>query len=455
MRLGPASIFLYAQGGNKFSWVPKLDIYTEVGNLKVLVIGRGGREHAICWKMSESPKVEQVFAAPGNPGMEDVAELIAIQENDQGQLVQFALDNKIELTVIGPEVPLLEGLADRFEEAGLAVFGPKKAAAEIEGSKSFAKELMQKYDIPTAEYAVFSEYEKAKAYIEEKGAPIVLKADGLAAGKGVIVAMTKEEALTGIEELLLHEKFGQASATVVIEEFLEGEEFSLMALVNGENVIPLEIAQDHKRAFDGDKGPNTGGMGAYSPVPHIGEATVQNAVENVLKPAAKALVQEGRSFSGILYAGLIKTEAGPKVIEFNARFGDPETQVILPRMKSDLAEVMLAVLNGEKPEIEWDKQAMIGIVAASKGYPEAYEKGAVLHGLQEISEEVAVFHAGTDKNSSGEYVTNGGRVLLAGAKAETLKAAQEKVYKELEKLQCDGIFYRKDIGYKAIVRALS
>lgn len=423
--------------------------------MKVLVVGRGGREHAICWKMNESTSVEKVFAAPGNPGMEDSAQLVNIQENDQEKLVQFALENEIGLTVIGPEVPLLEGLADRLEEAGLKVFGPKKAAAEIEGSKSFAKELMQKYDIPTAEYAVFSEYEAAKSYIEEKGAPIVLKADGLAAGKGVIVAMTLDEALAGIEELLLNEKFGEASATVVIEEFLEGEEFSLMAFVNGENVVPLEIAQDHKRAFDGDKGPNTGGMGAYSPVPHIGEETVETAVERILEPAAKAMVQEGRSFSGILYAGLIKTEAGPKVIEFNARFGDPETQVILPRMKSDLAEVMLAVLKGEKPEIQWVDQAMVGVVAASAGYPESYEKGAVLNGLQEISKEVAVFHAGTDKNSSGEYVTNGGRVLLAGAKAASLKDAQEKVYRELEKLQCEGVFYRKDIANKAISHVLS
>ncbi|WHY62165.1 phosphoribosylamine--glycine ligase [Cytobacillus firmus] len=422
--------------------------------MKVLVIGRGGREHAICWKMNQSPSVEQVFAAPGNPGMEDSAQLAAIQENDQEKLVQFAQENEIDLTVIGPEVPLLEGLADRFEKAGLKAFGPKKAAAEIEGSKSFAKELMKKYAIPTAEYGVFSNYEEAKAYIEAKGAPIVLKADGLAAGKGVIVAMTMQEALSGIEELLLNEKFGQASSTVVIEEFLEGEEFSLMAFVNGETVVPLEIAQDHKRAFDGDQGPNTGGMGAYSPVPHIGDETIAKAVEQVLKPAAKAMVQEGRSFTGILYAGLIKTAAGPKVIEFNARFGDPETQVILPRMNSDLAEVMLAVLNGEQPEIKWSEEAIVGVVAASKGYPEAYEKGAVLYGLHSLK-DVLVFHAGTDRNSSGEYVTNGGRVLLAGARASTLKEAQQRVYFEMENLQCEGVFYRKDIADKAIAHVLS
>ncbi len=353
--------------------------------MKVLVIGRGGREHAICTKFSESPKVEKVFVAPGNAGMIDVAELVAIEEGDHGKLIDFALTNGIDLTFIGPEVPLLAGLSDRFEEAGLKVFGPKQKAAEIEGSKSFAKDLMKKYQIPTAEYEVFSNYEEAKAYIEEKGAPIVIKADGLAAGKGVTVAMTLEEALDSIKEMLLDEKFGQASSTVVIEEFLAGEEFSLMAFVNGETVIPLEIAQDHKRAYDGDQGPNTGGMGAYSPVPHIGEETVNIAIETVLKPTAKAMIQEGRTFTGILYAGLIKTDKGPKVIEFNARFGDPETQVILPRMKSDLVDVIEAVLNGEKPEIEWHDEAMLGVVVASKGYPDEYEKGALLKGLETIT----------------------------------------------------------------------
>ncbi|MEH7392161.1 phosphoribosylamine--glycine ligase [Bacillus sp. JJ1474] len=423
--------------------------------MKVLVIGRGGREHAICRKLSESPSVEKVFVAPGNPGMEDVAELVALTENAQDQLVQFAKEHEIGLTVIGPEVPLLEGISDRFQEEGLKVFGPKKEAAIIEGSKSFAKDLMKKYNIPTADYAVFSTYKDAKAYLEEKGAPIVIKADGLAAGKGVTVALTMDEARQSLEEMLLNERFGDASSTVVLEEFLTGEEISLMAFVNGETVIPLEIAQDHKRAFDGDKGPNTGGMGAYSPVPHISEDTVQTAIETILKPTAKALVQEGRHFCGVLYAGLIITEAGPKVIEFNARFGDPETQVVLPRMKSDLAEVMLAVMNGEAPAIVWDEQAMLGVVAASVGYPEEYEKGAILSGLQNISNDVLVFHAGTEKNESGAFITNGGRVFLAAAKANTLKEAQDKVYLELEKVNCSGIFYRKDIGYKAIEHVFS
>jgi phosphoribosylamine--glycine ligase len=418
--------------------------------MNVLVIGRGGREHAICRKVKESSKVSQVFVAPGNAGMVDVAELVQIDEGNQEKLVEFALANQIGLTIIGPEVPLLAGLADRFEEAGLKAFGPKQKAAEIEGSKSFAKELMQKYQIPTAEYAVFTEYEPAVAYVKEKGAPIVIKADGLAAGKGVTVALTLDEALESLKDMMVDEKFGAASATVVVEEFLSGEEFSLMAFVNGEIVIPLEIAQDHKRAYDGDQGPNTGGMGAYSPVPHIGQDIVNTAIETVLKPAAKAMIAEGRSFSGVLYAGLISTEAGPKVIEFNARFGDPETQVILPRMKSDLVEVMEQVLEGEEVEISWDEQAMIGVVVAANGYPEQYEKGAVLHGLDAVSKEVFVFHAGTQLGESGQFETNGGRVLLAGAKANTLKEAQDAVYKGLEQLQCDGVFYRKDIGYKAI-----
>ncbi|WP_303984170.1 phosphoribosylamine--glycine ligase [Niallia circulans] len=417
--------------------------------MKVLVIGRGGREHAICTKVSESEKVETVFVAPGNVGMTDVAERIEIAETEVEKLVDFALTQKIDLTIVGPEVPLLLGVVDAFQAAGLKVFGPNQRAAEIEGSKSFAKDLMKKYHIPTGEYQTFSDYEAAKAYIEEMGAPIVIKADGLAAGKGVTVAMNMEEALESIQEMLVGEKFGSASATVVIEEFLAGEEFSLMSFVNGETVIPLEIAQDHKRAFDGDKGPNTGGMGAYSPVPHIDPAIVQTAIETIVKPTAKAMIAEDRTFTGILYAGLIVTDKGPKVIEFNARLGDPETQVILPRMKSDLVEVILSILNGETPSIEWYEEDMLGVVIAAKGYPEAYEKGAVIQGLDKM-EDVSIFHAGTDLNEAGAFTTNGGRVLLVAAKSRTLKEAQDKVYKELKKLESDGIFYRKDIGFKAV-----
>ncbi|MCF2649398.1 phosphoribosylamine--glycine ligase [Niallia circulans] len=417
--------------------------------MKVLVIGRGGREHAICTKVRESEKVDTVFVAPGNVGMTDVAERIAIEETEVAKLVDFALTQKIDLTIVGPEVPLLLGVVDQFQAAGLKVFGPNQRAAEIEGSKSFAKDLMKKYQIPTGEYQTFSDYKAAKAYIEEKGAPIVIKADGLAAGKGVTVAMNMEEALESIQEMLVGEKFGSASATVVIEEFLAGEEFSLMSFVDGDTVIPLEIAQDHKRAFDGDKGPNTGGMGAYSPVPHIDPEIVQTAIETIVKPTAKAMIAEGRTFTGILYAGLIATDKGPKVIEFNARLGDPETQVILPRMKSDLVEVILSVLNGDTPTIEWYEEEMLGVVIASKGYPEAYEKGVVIHGLDKM-EDVSIFHAGTNLNEAGAFTTDGGRVLLIAAKSRTLKDAQDKVYKELEKLESDGVFYRNDIGFKAI-----
>ncbi|WP_066367099.1 phosphoribosylamine--glycine ligase [Neobacillus fumarioli] len=416
--------------------------------MKVLIIGRGGREHALVCKVSESPLVEKVFAAPGNVGMENVAEPVPIDESEHEKLIEFALNEGIGLTIIGPEVPLLEGLADKFLAAGLKVFGPSKKAAEIEGSKSFAKELMKKYNIPTADYAVFTSFEEARDYVVEKGAPIVIKADGLAAGKGVSVAMTVEEALESLEDMLVDQKFGAASSQVVIEEFLSGEEFSLMAFVNGEVVVPLEIAQDHKRAFDGDKGPNTGGMGAYSPVPHIGTDTVQTAVDTILIPAAKAMVEEGRSFCGILYAGLMKTADGPKVIEFNARFGDPETQVILPRLSSDLVKVILELLEGGTPKLEWDPQAMLGVVVAANGYPENYEKGAVLEGLENIN--AYIFHAGTVKNTAGFILTAGGRVLLVGAKADHLQEAQAKVYTELEKLSCKDIFYRKDIGAKAI-----
>lgn len=418
--------------------------------MKVLVVGKGGREHAICKKVRESPLVTEVFVAPGNPGMEDCAKLVAINEMDAEALVSFAKEQQIGLTIIGPEIPLLAGLADRFIEEGLKVFGPRKAAAMIEGSKSFAKDLMKKYGIPTAQSETFTDYGQARDYLATVGAPIVIKADGLAAGKGVVVAMTMQQAEQALQEMMLDGKFGEASAIVVIEQFLTGEEFSLMAFVNGETVIPLEIAQDHKRAFDGDRGPNTGGMGAYSPVPQIKNDSIEEAVEKILIPAAIAMEMEGRSFTGILYAGLIETEEGPKVIEFNARFGDPETQVLLPRIKSDLVKVIIELLEGGKPEINWHKEAMIGVVVAANGYPDEYEKGAELKGIENMSD---VFHAGTAKNSHGKFVTNGGRVLLVGAKAETLKEAQQLVYAELEKLDCPETFYRKDIGSKAIAHA--
>ncbi|MFF2589060.1 phosphoribosylamine--glycine ligase [Peribacillus butanolivorans] len=423
--------------------------------MNVLVIGRGGREHAIARKLFESKRVEKVFAAPGNPGMTDVANLVPIEETNHEDLVAFAKENAVSLTVIGPETPLLNGLADDFAIAGLQVFGPNSRAAVIEGSKSFAKDLMKNYSIPTAEYETFTDFDSAKAYIEKIGAPIVIKADGLAAGKGVVVAMTMEEALDAIHDMLVGAKFGEASAKVVIEEFLDGEEFSLMAFVNGEKVYPMVIAQDHKRVFDGDQGPNTGGMGAYSPVPQISDEMVQTAVETILQPTVNAMISEDRRFTGILYAGLIATEKGTKVIEFNARFGDPETQVVLPRLKTDFVDTLEAVLLGKDLQLEWHEDAVLGVVVAAEGYPGDYKKNSIIKGLDKINPDAHIYHAGTAKNSEGSFVSNGGRVLLVAAKGKDLASAQAKVYKELSHVEKDGLFWRTDIGYRAIQYNLS
>ncbi|MED0664446.1 MULTISPECIES: phosphoribosylamine--glycine ligase [Geobacillus] len=420
--------------------------------MNILVVGRGGREHAIAWKVAQSPLAGKLYAAPGNPGIGEVAELVNIDELDIDALVQFAKQNAIDLTIVGPEAPLAAGIADRFMAEGLRIFGPNQAAALIEGSKAFAKELMKTYGIPTAEHATFSSYEEAKAYIEEKGAPIVIKADGLAAGKGVTVAQTVEEALAAAKAALVDGQFGTAGSQVVIEEYLEGEEFSFMAFVNGEKVYPLAIAQDHKRAYDGDEGPNTGGMGAYSPVPQISADMVQRALETILRPTAKALASEGRPFTGVLYAGLIATAEGPKVIEFNARFGDPEAQVVLPRLKTDLLEAILAVMEGKELELEWTNEAVLGVVLAAKGYPGAYERGVAIRGLDQLAPDALLFHAGT-KREGGTLYTNGGRVLLLAAKGGTLAEAKEKAYQQLAAIECDGLFYRRDIGRRAIERA--
>ena len=416
--------------------------------MKVLVIGRGGREHVMAWKAAQSTLVDQVYVAPGNSGMTE-AKLVPIEESDHDGLVAFAKKENIELTLVGPEQPLLDGIVNRFQEAGLRVFGPTQEAALIEGSKTFAKELMVANGIPAAFSKSFTNYKEAKAYVEEMGAPIVLKADGLAAGKGVVVAMTLNAALDSLHDMMENNQFGAASEKIVVEEFLDGEEFSLMALVEGEHVYPLVISQDHKRAFNGDQGPNTGGMGAYSPVPQISENIVDHAVESILRPAARGLKADGRSFTGILYAGLILTNEGPKVIEFNARFGDPETQVVLPRMTSDFVQAVLTILDGKAPELTWSDEAVIGVVVASGGYPGSYEKGKLVTGLDEVSSEALVFHAGT-KNKEGQLVTNGGRVLLVATKGEDLKQASRSVYKELEHVNVEDGFYRTDIGYRAI-----
>ncbi|WP_270893965.1 phosphoribosylamine--glycine ligase [Listeria welshimeri] len=419
--------------------------------MNLLVVGSGGREHAISKKLLESNNVEKVYCAPGNDGMRlDDIELVAISETDKAALIAFAKEKSIGFVIVGPEVPLLEGVVDALEEAGIKAFGPKANAALIEGSKDFAKQFMEKYAIPTAASRTFTDYEEAKAYLDERGVPIVIKADGLAAGKGVTVALEMEEAVLALKDMMLEEKFGDASLKVVIEDFLAGEEFSLMAFVNGEEVYPMAIAQDHKRAYEGDKGPNTGGMGAYSPVPHISETVVEEAVKNILRPAAKGMVNEGRYFRGILYAGLILTESGPKVIEFNARFGDPETQVVLPRLESDFAALIEALLNNEKPDVRFKKEGItLGVVLASAGYPEHYEKGNKLTGLADISNDVVIYHSGTKQNESGDFVSNGGRVLLLAKEAETMSRARTLLYPEMEKLDNPNFFYRMDIGTKA------
>jgi len=418
--------------------------------MNVLVIGRGGREHAIARKFSESKRVDKVFVAPGNPGMTDVATLVPIQENEQVEIVEFAKANDIQWTFVGPEVPLLDGLVNNLEAEGLRAFGPRQNAAEIEGSKSFAKDLMKKYNIPTAAYETFTSFDEAKAYVEKMGAPIVIKANGLAAGKGVVVAMTDEEAFAALSDMLLDEKFGSASASVVIEEYLEGEEFSLLSFVNGDKVYPMVIAQDHKRAFDGDQGPNTGGMGAYSPVPQISDAVIAQSLETIVKPTANAMISEGRTFSGILYAGLMLTADGPKVIEFNARFGDPETQVILPRLKTDFVDVLEAVMTSKDIDIEWHEDSVLGVVLAAKGYPGDYQKGDIIKGLENIDKAVHVYHSGTDLDVDGNTVTNGGRVLFLSAKGATLEEAKQKVYEEIKKVECEELFYRSDIGYRVL-----
>ncbi len=417
--------------------------------MDVLIIGRGGREHALAWKFAQSPQVDTVFVAPGNAGMRDVATLVPIDEMNFEALIAFANLQQIGLTFVGPETPLTAGIVEQFQDAGLQIFGPRSEAAIIEGSKVFTKDLLKKYQIPTAHYETFTDVQLATDYIKTIGAPIVIKADGLAAGKGVVVAMTVEEALAAIQSMMADVKFGDAGKTVVIEEFLDGEEFSLMAFVNGSAVYPMVIAQDHKRAFDGDTGPNTGGMGAYSPVPQIAEALVELAVKTILEPVAAAMVEENRSFTGILYAGLILTNDGPKVIEFNARFGDPETEVVLPRLENDLLDVLTKILNHEPVTLQWSEEAVVGVVLAANGYPEAYEKGHVISGLNKLSSSTLVFHAGTAIEND-QFVTNGGRVLLIACKNGSLNEAKDEIYRELAKIQCEGLFYRSDISAKAL-----
>ena len=412
--------------------------------MKVLVVGSGGRCHAIVEALSKSPQVEKIFCAPGNAGIAALAECVAIKETAVEELKAFALEQGIELTVVGPEVALEAGIADSFTEAGLRIFGPKKAAAQIECSKQFAKDLMKKYEIPTAGYETFEDFDAAFEYVKAGSLPTVLKYDGLAAGKGVVIAETMEQAEEALRDMLQDEKFGKGK--VVIEEYLEGPEFSLLCFVNGKDVYPMPVAQDHKRAYDGDKGPNTGGMGAYTELPFITEEDLEYAMEKIMRPTAAAMVEEGCPFCGVLYGGLMKTKSGIKVIEFNARFGDPETEVILPRMTSDICQVFCDVADGKQPTITWNDMATLGIVLASKGYPGSYEKDYVIEGTEDV--DGSIYHMGTALKD-GKYVTSGGRVMIVVCQAPTLREAQQKAAAEVAKIKCDNLFHRNDIGDKA------
>ena len=419
--------------------------------MNILVIGSGGREHALYWKLSESPQTEQIYAIPGNPGMGASA---AIALDDHAAILRFVKEHEIGLVVVGPEVPLMNGLVDEIEAAGIRAFGPRANAAEIEGSKSFAKDLMKKYGIPTARYEVFTAAEPARAYIRQEGAPIVVKADGLAAGKGVIVAMTEQEALDAVDAIMEDHSFGDAGARVVIEEFMEGEEASLLAFTDGTTIRPMISAQDHKRAYDGDRGPNTGGMGTYAPAPVMTPEMTERAVEEILKPTIAAMAKEGRVYRGCLYLGLMVTADGPKVVEFNARFGDPETQVVLPLLDSDLVAIMCACADGTLADvpIRWKDGAAVCVVLASGGYPGHYDKGQEIHGLADAEAMGAlVFHAGTAMKD-GKLVTNGGRVLGVVGRGADISSAVDAAYAAATKISFKDAYYRKDIAHRALER---
>ncbi|NHB89769.1 phosphoribosylamine--glycine ligase [Photorhabdus tasmaniensis] len=425
--------------------------------MNILIIGSGGREHALAWKAAQSPLANKIYVAPGNAGtaLESNLENIDISATDINSLLAFAQNHNIGLTIVGPEAPLVIGIVDAFQKAGLTIFGPTQAAAQLEGSKAFTKDFLARHQIPTAAYQNFTETEPALAYLDKVGAPIVIKADGLAAGKGVIVAMTQEEAQSAIKDMLAGNAFGNAGHRIVIEEFLTGEEASFIVMVDGKHVVPMATSQDHKRVGDGDTGPNTGGMGAYSPAPVVTDAIHQRIMEEIIYPTVNGMAAEGHIYTGFLYAGLMINQNGePKVIEFNCRFGDPETQPIMMRMRSDLVELCLAGAKGELAgkTSDWDERPALGVVLAAGGYPADYRKGDIIHGLpQQENESSKVFHAGTALKD-GDVITAGGRVLCVTALGESIADTQQNAYLQAEKIEWSGCFYRKDIGYRAINR---
>lgn len=424
--------------------------------MNVLVIGGGGREHTLVWKIAQSPLVKKIYCIPGNAGISKLAECLKMDiEGNFEQLTNFAKDKSIDLTIVGPEDPLANGIVDHFQKLNLKIFGPTKSATEIESSKVFSKEFMIRHNIPTAKAEIFDDPDKAKAYIKKVGAPIVVKADGLAKGKGVFPCRELQKALSAVDSIMINKEFGDAGNRVVIEEFMEGEEASFIAFTDGKTVLPTASSQDHKPIFDGDKGPNTGGMGAYSPAPVVTDEVYELIMETIMKPTIKGMSKEGRPYKGALYAGLMIADGKPKVVEFNARFGDPETQAVLPRMKNDIVPIIMACIDGtlDRMEIEWTERPAVCVVMASKGYPGSYEKGKIISGLEEASKmaDVMVFHAGTAKKDD-ETVTSGGRVLGVTALGDTIKDAIDRAYDAVKKISFEGAYYRNDIGYRALNR---
>lgn len=417
--------------------------------MRVLVIGSGGREHALVWKIKQSPKVEKIFCAPGNAGTSEFADNIPIAADDIEGLLQFAMKKEIGLTVVGPEQPLVMGIVDRFEVKGLRIFGPSASAAELEGSKSFSKDIMQKYGLPTAEYKIFTSAESATKYIQAKNCPLVVKADGLAAGKGVLLCRSSREALVAVDTIMRQRLFGEAGDQIVVEEFLEGQEISVLAFSDGQTVLLMDSAQDHKAVYDGDIGPNTGGMGAYSPAPVFTEIMRQKVRDKIMLPMVRAMQQEGRTYKGILYAGLMLTKTGPQILEFNARFGDPETQPLMVRMETDIIPLFEACIDGTlgQCQVNWKNKSSVCVVMTAEGYPGTYQKGEIISGLQNANStpEVVVFHAGT-KEKDGKVLTNGGRVLGVTATGANTESAIQRAYDAVGKVNWRGVHYRKDIG---------
>ena len=422
--------------------------------MKVLLVGSGGREHALAWKIAQSPLLTKLYAAPGNAGISEHAECVVIAADNVEGLLEFALREKIDLTVVGPEVPLVAGIWDRFNEKGLKVFGPSQETALLEGSKAFSKDVMTKFGVPTADYEIFTNVKEAKHYTIEAEMPVVIKADGLAAGKGVVICDSSEQAVAALTQMMDEKIFGEAGSKVIIEQKLEGEELSVLVLTDGDKIIPLASARDHKRAYDHDRGPNTGGMGAFSPSMKIPEREIGGIIDIALRPIIDGMALDGTPYRGVLYAGIMMTKDGPFVLEYNCRFGDPETEVILPRLKSDLLPVLMQIAEGhlETETLEWYDKACITVVMASGGYPGSYEKGFPIRGLEASKgkPDVAVFHAGTAFNADKQVVTAGGRVLAVTAWGDTLKAAHDRVYQVTEQIHFDGGFCRRDIGQKAI-----